>query len=341
MGKPIIFVSHFTEEASVARELASSLGSLCNNEFDFFVASPQASLRGGEEWERTIVEKIKSCEAMLLLMSQASMLRPWVNFESGIARGMEKMIIPCCILGLRREHLARPYSSFQSLQLDSFADFMTLAEQMGHLKGHLAPISEPDCRELHERFMTTLNDPVLISRSRAFTLPQGAIYCHGTKYTVPNSGIFWNNLLTSAKERFILIGGSNKSWLAKSKSQSQILADGVQRILGSGGTVNLVIDSEPTSSEMLATFCLSHLQHPVVKSAENRFKCCISDEPNYSAVVSDQRLLIIPLMNSEQFRAESMVVEIVRDTNPSIFDNYVADIERTIDSSGEFDPWPK
>jgi hypothetical protein len=63
MGKPIIFVSHFTEEASVARELASSLGSLCNNEFDFFVASPQASLRGGEEWERTIVEKIKSCEA--------------------------------------------------------------------------------------------------------------------------------------------------------------------------------------------------------------------------------------------------------------------------------------
>jgi hypothetical protein len=60
---------------------------------------------------------------------------------------------------------------------------------------------------------------------------------------------------------------------------------------------------------------------------KQRFIYATYQHSNYESVVSDDRLILIPTMNSSTFYDESLVLEL-QDTRSDRFKNYLADIDR-------------
>lgn len=116
MSKPTIFLSHISEE----KELAGIFKSQIENSFlglvDIFVSSDAKSIPLGKNWLDQVTDGLRSCKAMLLLCSAASINRPWINFEAGAAWARNIEIAPICHSGLRPVDLPLPMSLLQGLE---------------------------------------------------------------------------------------------------------------------------------------------------------------------------------------------------------------------------------
>lgn len=164
------------------------------------------------------------------------------------------------------------------------------------------------------------------------------VHCHGTKFDVPNRNQFWNNLLAQAQYRFYLLGRSNKSWINKSERQSIELAESIVRILGNGGTVRILSDSRPDVIASHKRFIREHVlrlwngSQPIEvlgSASDSPIKYVTYDQSNYGAVISDDRLVLLPTLNSSEFRDETLVLEIFGPSSPQLA-NYLGDIDRLI-----------
>jgi hypothetical protein len=155
---------------------------------------------------------------------------------------------------------------------------------------------------------------------------------HGTKFDVPKRNEFWNDLLRGAKTKFILLGGSNKSWINKSDSQSQDLADSIISVIKNKGSVILLSDNNPDVIENHKYFYTKYIKPKLKESSlktafKNKFIYAVIEHSNYQAVISDSRIILLPKMNSKQFKDESLVIEL-EGSHLVQFKNYLADIER-------------
>lgn len=160
---------------------------------------------------------------------------------------------------------------------------------------------------------------------------------HGTKFDVPKRNEFWNDLLNGAKTKFILLGGSNKSWINKSASQSQELADSIISIIKNNGSVILMSDNNPSVIGNHKYFYTKFIKHrlksaALLKSFKSKFIYAVLEHSNYQAVISDSRIVLLPKMNSKQFKDESLVIEL-EGSHLVQFKNYLADIERLFEES--------
>jgi hypothetical protein len=185
-------------------------------------------------------------------------------------------------------------------------------------------------REFTELLAQTIKG---ISRSK--------IVWHGTKYNVPDSNIFWNNLLERSYRRFYLVGKTNKSWVDKDEAQSQNLADNILRILAEGGTVRIASIEDAATIDRTLVFLRKYVgkalqlkdsatRKRIANSAESRFSYVTYAHANYGAVLADDRLFLIPALNSDEFRPDSPVFEIDRNQHNQAFENLLADIERFV-----------
>jgi hypothetical protein len=55
------------------------------------------------------------------------------------------------------------------------------------------------------------------------------------------------------------------------------------------------------------------------------------DDSNYSAVVSDDTIIFMPVLNTDKFRVEAPWLEIVRTIHKREYQNFSSDIERLIE----------
>jgi TIR domain len=132
-----LFISHIHEEADVAEAVMRFL-----REFDLaaFLSSDHWQLHAGERWFERIATELNDSKVVILLLSQRSVARPWINFEAGWAWATRK-IIPVCYGGLKKDGMPRPYSDLQGLNLRS--DYYDLVKDCYfYLKnlGRLAPL---------------------------------------------------------------------------------------------------------------------------------------------------------------------------------------------------------
>ena len=113
--KPVIFFSHINEEKDLAVLLQESIEAHFLGMIEVFVSSDGESIGAGEEWLEKIFAKLKAAVAMLILCSEASVSRPWINFEAGagwirkrlaISESLE--VVPICHTGFRPESLPLP-----------------------------------------------------------------------------------------------------------------------------------------------------------------------------------------------------------------------------------------
>lgn len=170
--------------------------------------------------------------------------------------------------------------------------------------------------------------------------PVFAPTCYATKFAMPDVYRFWNDLCFSARKRFYLVGGTNKSWFSKSSEQSTALGEAMRRILADGGQVKIVSRDDQVVIAQTKHFFERFVFDPaaargetsVIERAigEQRLVYVPIAHSNYDAVVSDDRLVLLPIPNTPSFRNEAMVLGWTLETGYHPFMNYLADIDRTV-----------
>lgn len=117
-AKRKLFISHISTEAELAKGLKAQL------ERDFpgldrpiFVSSDLETIKAGDKWLARVEKALKEADLQLVLCSEESVGRPWVNFEAGAVwlRGIP--VIPVCHSGMKRDQLPVPLSTLQAIEV--------------------------------------------------------------------------------------------------------------------------------------------------------------------------------------------------------------------------------
>lgn len=115
-----IFISYARPDAEFAGELKRHLEVLGHNSWWF-----DEGIAPGQKWQEAIFEELKKAEALVILVSEASMQSSWINHELGaaLAYSEEKgspIIIPVFLDPSAR--ISGPISRFQGIQADGDAE---------------------------------------------------------------------------------------------------------------------------------------------------------------------------------------------------------------------------
>jgi hypothetical protein len=110
-----IFISYVHEDEEVARMLQWLIFD-CTG-ISPFLSNDRWHVMAGEVWLNKITAALEEADVVVLMLSQRSVGRPWVNFEAGAAWLAKKPIIPCCYGNLSKDHLPHPYSAIQAVNL--------------------------------------------------------------------------------------------------------------------------------------------------------------------------------------------------------------------------------
>ena len=111
-----VFLSHSSDDRLVAEYLRERLiASIAGVEV--FLASRPGDIPVGADWLATIKEELSSCDAYLVLLTPASVSRPWVQFETGAAWMSQRTLVTVVAGALEKGDVPMPLSSFQLLSL--------------------------------------------------------------------------------------------------------------------------------------------------------------------------------------------------------------------------------
>lgn len=114
-----VFISHITEEKSLALTLKDWVESSFAGQCEVFVSSDINDIPAGSRWLQQIENAAHESAGYLVLCSPTSVWRPWINFETGCAWIRQIPIIPICHSGQKKSQLPTPLSTFQALEIDS------------------------------------------------------------------------------------------------------------------------------------------------------------------------------------------------------------------------------
>lgn len=167
---------------------------------------------------------------------------------------------------------------------------------------------------------------------------------YDNKYKVPGANQFWRDLSGKAKNRFHLLGETNKSWIGRDLVQTEQLGESIFNILLANGEVSIyyvkrksvvdkhkrflkkyIIDKANDLNDIERTKFLSNLN--------KHLRFCYGAVLKYQAVISDDRIVIVPLVNTPLFKEESIVFEMHDSKHSRLFQFYSDDIYRTLESS--------
>ena len=167
---------------------------------------------------------------------------------------------------------------------------------------------------------------------------------HGPKAGIPNQAQFWNSRIQKAEKRFVLCSTTCKSWFDKSEEQSQMIAREILRLIRDDGKVTIITSDSEDVVNMTNSFLQQYLSPlinglnkaqklEVKKKLNDTFRYISHSGCKYGATISDDNMLLIPLMNTDLFREESVVLEINQLEYPTLYDNFIGDIDRLANKS--------
>jgi len=121
-----IFISHISEEQSLANILKKYLKDDFGDSLNVFVSSDLESITAGDEWLKSIEKALETASFELILSSRVSITRPWVNFEVGAAWLKHIPIVPVCHSGLQVSDLPVPYVAWNGIEANRERDLERL-----------------------------------------------------------------------------------------------------------------------------------------------------------------------------------------------------------------------
>lgn len=135
-----VFISFIHEEGQTAEAVQVFVNQMLGGQASAFLSSDKFQVYAGELWLERIFDELNEAKVVLLMLSEISVKRPWVNFEAGAGWLTKKKIIPVCINDLSKDNLPKPYSSLQSIDLKYTGDQLYLIRSIAH---HLG-VKEPE-----------------------------------------------------------------------------------------------------------------------------------------------------------------------------------------------------
>ena len=135
-----VFISFVHEEIEWAECVQNFISLMFDSSAAPFMSSDKFQVYAGEKWLDRIMDELKEAKVVLLMLSENSVKRPWVNFEAGAAWTRNIVTIPICFGGLQKDNLPKPYSSLQAIDLQSWDDHEYLARSVAHHLGIPEPI---------------------------------------------------------------------------------------------------------------------------------------------------------------------------------------------------------
>ncbi|HEX8672409.1 MAG TPA: toll/interleukin-1 receptor domain-containing protein [Longimicrobium sp.] len=125
-----IFVSHIHEERDLAIAIKNTIEDCFLGSVRVFVSSDTGDLRSGDDWFERIAGTLREAQMVVLILSDVSISRPWINFEAGAAwfTGTHT-VLPVCVGGMQISRLPPPFHRKQALQLGGPPDFDRLSRR--------------------------------------------------------------------------------------------------------------------------------------------------------------------------------------------------------------------
>jgi hypothetical protein len=134
-SKPLVFISHITEEKEIAVAFKELIESSFLGMLDVFVSSDEDSIHMGQKWLDRISNGLKTCTVEIVLCSPKSILRPWINFEAGAGWVRDIPVIPLCHSGIEPAKLPMPLNLLQAAKANEVSSlkliFPLLAQAIG------------------------------------------------------------------------------------------------------------------------------------------------------------------------------------------------------------------
>ena len=139
MEKPIVFISHITEEAELALKLKDLIESSFLGMIEVFVSSDETSISAGARWLDNITESLSNCSIELILCSPKSVTRPWINFEAGAGWVRNIPVIPLCHSGMEPAKLPVPLNLLQAAKVSEISSLKLIFPVLGQAIGAKTP----------------------------------------------------------------------------------------------------------------------------------------------------------------------------------------------------------
>jgi hypothetical protein len=137
-----VFVSFVHEDQAVAKAVQGIIRAFIG--VDVFLSTDQTQVFAGDIWLQKIRQSLEEAELVILMLSNRSVRRAWVNFEAGAAWLTNKPIIPCCYGNMSKAKLPHPYSAIQALDLPDQLEYL-LDSVCHHLR-----VDYPDLADVKE-----------------------------------------------------------------------------------------------------------------------------------------------------------------------------------------------
>ncbi len=117
-GSPLVFVSHDTRDADLAEEFANLLTDASGGALQSFRSSDRKGTSGiefGAEWYASIMSNLSSATDVVALLTPHSLDRPWILYETGVAKGKLDATVLGLALNIPLEKVATgPFAQFQN-----------------------------------------------------------------------------------------------------------------------------------------------------------------------------------------------------------------------------------
>jgi TIR domain len=78
-----VFLSHSSNDADLAKEIASQIEKEFENTLQVFVSERPDAISSGADWEKVVIQKLEEAEVLVFLMTVHSENRMWVGCELG------------------------------------------------------------------------------------------------------------------------------------------------------------------------------------------------------------------------------------------------------------------
>lgn len=113
-----IFISHAQSDAKLAAQLKLWLEQCFPRVVKVFVSSDWASVRMGTNWYSEVIQALKESALGLVLLTENSGGRPWINFEFGGLTLLGKKAVPVCVGSIQLADLHPPLSVQQACKYE-------------------------------------------------------------------------------------------------------------------------------------------------------------------------------------------------------------------------------
>ena len=144
-----------------------------------FVSSDRKTIEAGSEWLQEVKRGLRSAAIVLIMCSERSITRPWVNFEAGSGWITGKPLVPVCHSGMSPSDLPVPLLMLNGIEATEPAGVRKLLDVIRDELG-AGPESEAGLETFISEFKL-LESAYIAEQNAADRLASPSVLCAATK----------------------------------------------------------------------------------------------------------------------------------------------------------------